>query len=259
MTRREPKRRRSAPGAAQVNVGSKHAAREQTRVTVRAVSAILLIEDDEAIAAGLVRVLESQGYEVRRNARGGGAVRDATPDVGLLVLDLGLPDVDGIDVCRRVRAVRPELPILILSARDQELDVVAGLDAGADDYLVKPFRLSELLARVRAHLRRAAATDDDRDQEPLRLGRLEIDLGARRAFLDGVEMALRPKEFDLLVLLAQNAGRVVTRERIMSIVWDTEWMGSTKTLDTHILSLRRKLAPDAIATLRGVGYRLEDT
>jgi DNA-binding response OmpR family regulator len=157
--------------------------------------------------------------------------------------------MDGIDVCRRLRSARPELAILILSARDQELDIVAGLDAGADDYLVKPFRLSELLARIRAHLRRVAT--------PLRAGGVVVDEAARRAWADDAELALRPKEFDLLALLVGDAGRVVTRERIMREVWDTEWLGSTKTLDTHILSLRNKLGPDAITTLRGVGYRYE--
>jgi DNA-binding response OmpR family regulator len=222
-------------------------------------AAILLVEDDEAIAAGLVRVLDSQGHEVKRLARGGPAPAAATEDIGLVVLDLGLPDVDGIDVCRHLRAARPDLAILILSARDQELDVVAGLDAGADDYLVKPFRLSELLARVRAHLRRAglAAPRDD-DRVPLRAGAIAVDRAARRAWRGDDELELRPKEFDLLALLVAEAGRAVTRERIMRDVWDTDWLGSTKTLDTHVLALRHKLGAEAITTLRGVGYRLED-
>jgi DNA-binding response OmpR family regulator len=220
-------------------------------------SDILVIEDDDAIAAGLVRVLESQGYAVRRLDRGGGALGAAGPEVGLVILDLALPDADGIDVCRRLRRQRPDLAILIVSARDQELDVVAGLDAGADDYLVKPFRLSELLARVRAHLRRVAGAAEDAPTEPERAGPVTLDRAARRAWRDGGELFLRPKEFELLALLVTEAGRVVTRERIMREVWETEWLGSTKTLDTHVLNLRRKLGPDAITTLRGVGYRLE--
>jgi DNA-binding response OmpR family regulator len=218
-------------------------------------SGILLVEDDEAIASGLVRVLESQGYAVRRLARGGPALAAADDEVSLVILDLGLPDTDGIDVCRRLRTARPELAILILTARDQELDVVAGLDAGADDYLVKPFRLAELLARVRAHLRRAVAAPGA--EEPLRAGAVTVDRGARRAWRDGDELVLRPREFELLALLVAEAGRVVTRERIMREIWDTDWLGSTKTLDTHVLALRHKVGPETITTLRGVGYRLE--
>jgi DNA-binding response OmpR family regulator len=217
---------------------------------------ILLIEDDDGIASGLSRVLDSQGLQVRRLARGAGAL-DAAVDAQLVILDLGLPDIDGIDVCRKLRRARPELAILILSARDQELDIVAGLDAGADDYLVKPFRLSELLARVRAHLRRVADAPPHAPAQPLRARTVTVDVGARRAWHDGEELALRPKEFDLLALLVADAGRAVSRERIMREVWDTDWLGSTKTLDTHVLSLRRKLGDDAITTLRGIGYRLE--
>jgi DNA-binding response OmpR family regulator len=218
---------------------------------------ILVVEDDEAIASGLARVLDSQGYDVMRVGGGRAALAAGADPVDLVILDLGLPDMDGIDVCRTLRRAHPELPILILSARDQELDVVSGLDAGADDYLVKPFKLSELLARVRAQLRRAAAIEQVEDAEPLEAGALRVDLGARRAWLDGAELRLRRKEFDLLALLVTEAGRAVTRDRIMREVWDTDWLGSTKTLDTHILSLRNKLGADAITTLRGVGYRLE--
>jgi DNA-binding response OmpR family regulator len=218
---------------------------------------VLVVDDDDAIASGLSRVLESQGYAVTRLDRGSGAVKAAGPDIGLVVLDLGLPDIDGIDVCRKLRAARPDLAILILSARDQELDIVAGLDAGADDYLVKPFRLSELLARVRAHLRRGADRPDREESEPLRAGDLAVDLGARRAWKGDEELSLRPKEFELLALLVEEAGRAVTRARIMHDVWDTDWTESTKTLDTHVLSLRQKIGPELITTLRGVGYRLE--
>ena len=220
---------------------------------------ILVVEDDESIGSGLERVLDSQGYAVRRLARGLPALAAADEEVGLVILDLGLPDVDGIDVCRRLRAARPDLAILIVTARDQELDVVAGLDAGADDYLVKPFRLSELLARVRAHMRRTAVAEPDEPHEPLRAGDVVVDRAARRAWQHGDELVLRPKEFDLLTLLIAEAGRAVTRERIMREVWDTDWLGSTKTLDTHVLALRNKIGADAITTLRGVGYRFEAT
>jgi DNA-binding response OmpR family regulator len=218
--------------------------------------AILLVEDDDAIAGGLVRVLAGQGYTVRRLGRGAAAVSAADPSVGLVVLDLGLPDVDGLDVCRRLRAARPDLAILILTAREHELDVVAGLDAGADDYLVKPFRLSELLARIRSHLRRRAAAPRP-DPAPITVGTLRIDRSARRAWLGDTELALRPKEFDLLVLFACHPGVALTRRRIMEEVWETTWLGSTKTLDTHVLGLRKKLGPERIATLRGVGYRFD--
>jgi DNA-binding response OmpR family regulator len=221
-------------------------------------TAILVVEDDDAIAAGLVRVLGSQGYDTRRVGAGRAALEAVSQDVGLVLLDLGLPDIDGIDVCRRLRATHPDLAILILTARDEELDIVAGLDAGADDYLVKPFRLPELLARVRAHLRRAAATGLPSTPGPvLDVAGVRIDPASRRVHRGEDELSLRPKEFDLLLLLAAEAGRVVTRERIMREVWDTAWMGSTKTLDNHILALRGKLGDGAISTLRGIGYRLE--
>ena len=220
--------------------------------------AILVVEDDDAIAAGLVRVLDSQGYDARRVAAGRAALTTTTADIGLVLLDLGLPDIDGLEVCRRLRTAYPGLAILILTARDEQLDIVAGLDAGADDYLVKPFKLPELLARVRAHLRRVATTPAaDAPGAILDVAGVRVDPAARRAYRGDVELILRPKEFDLLVLLAAEAGRVVTRERIMREVWDTAWLGSTKTLDNHILTLRAKLGDGAISTLRGIGYRLE--
>src|SRR4051812_9529164 len=227
-------------------------------LTAMTASRIVLVEDDDAIASALARVLDSQGHDVRRLPRGGRAVEAVGEDVGLVILDLGLPDIDGLDVCRKLRAARPDLAILILTARDRELDVVAGLDAGADDYLVKPFRLSELLARVRAHLRRTAAAETESPAEPLGAADVTVDIAARRAWRAGAELELRPKEFDLLALLVGEAGRVVRRERIMRHVWDTDWMGSTRTLDTHVLALRHKLGAERITTLRGVGYRLED-
>jgi DNA-binding response OmpR family regulator len=220
-------------------------------------ASILLVEDDESIASALTRILDGQGYGVHRLATGRGAHVAAGSDVDLVILDLNLPDVDGLDVCRKLRSRHPALPIIMLTARDQELDVVAGLDAGADDYLVKPFRLSELLARVRAHLRRGAATDASDAQPRLEVGAVTIDRAARRAWVDGRELELRPKEFDLLALLVGHAGRVVSRERIMDDVWDTAWTGSTRTLDTHVLALRTKIGAGSITTLRGVGYRFE--
>jgi len=216
---------------------------------------VLVVEDDDAIALGLARVLDGQGYAVRRLATGRPALAEADAGADIVVLDLGLPDMDGVEVCRQLREHHPDLPILILSARDEELDVVGGLDAGADDYMVKPFRLAELLARLRALVRRG---HERTPEDPLvRVGVLSVDPEARRAWRDDVELTLRPREFDLLLLLARHAGRVLTRERIMDEVWDTTWMGSTKTLDMHVLALRRHLGADAITTLRGVGYRLE--
>jgi DNA-binding response OmpR family regulator len=221
-------------------------------------SQILVVEDDEAIASGLARVLESEGYSVECTAHGRQALEHVA-EPQLVVLDLSLPDIDGIVVCRRMRAERADLAILILSARDQELDIVAGLDAGADDYLVKPFRLSELLARVRAHVRRMEDGRGRGDGSVLETGAIRVDRAARRAWRDDAEVTLRPKEFELLALLVSEAGRVVTRERIMGEIWDTDWLGSTKTLDTHILGLRQKIGAESIATLRGVGYRFEQS
>jgi DNA-binding response OmpR family regulator len=248
-----------ARGTAQVNARSKlpTTAVDARTLATMAREHLLIVEDDDAIASGLARVLDSQGYDVTRLARGRPALAAADRGVRLVILDLGLPDMDGIDACRALRRAHPELPILILSARDQELDVVAGLDAGADDYLVKPFKLSELLARVRAQLRRAMAVEYTEPEAPMEVGALRVDQGARRAWLADAELSLRPKEFDLLALLTAEAGRAVTRDRIMHEVWDTEWLGSTKTLDTHILALRNKLGAEAITTLRGVGYRLD--
>jgi DNA-binding response OmpR family regulator len=221
---------------------------------------ILVVEDDEAIGRGLSQALAAQGYTVRWAPTGTDALRDAAeaaPD--LVLLDLGLPDVDGVDLCRRLRATSPGTTIVMLTARSAEIDVVVGLDAGADDYVTKPFRLAELLARVRAHLRRAEPVGS---AGRLLVGALELDIGSHRMRVNGREIDLRPKEFDLLALLMAEAGRVVGRERIMAEVWDEHWFGSTKTLDMHISALRKKLVdagddPNRLSTIRGVGYRLE--
>ncbi|HET6624967.1 MAG TPA: response regulator transcription factor [Nocardioidaceae bacterium] len=226
---------------------------------------ILLVEDDDGIAVPLVRTLEREGYEVERRAEGLAAVERVTAgDIDLMILDLGLPDVDGLEVCRRVRAGGSSCVILILTARAGELDRVVGLDVGADDYLAKPFGLAELLARTRALLRRRAGSvsaDSAASAGPSPDG-LRLDVQARRVWVGDDEVALTTKEFDVLALLDEDRGAVVTRERLMDEVWDANWYGSTKTLDVTIGRLRQKLddrsSPVAVVTVRGVGFRLED-
>ncbi|WP_248959337.1 response regulator transcription factor [Sphaerisporangium perillae] len=222
-----------------------------------AAARVLVVEDDPGIGSELVEALAVHGYEPVLAATGQAALEGAhatAPD--LVLLDLGLPDIDGVMVCRRLRMAVPEAVIVVLTARTQELEVVVALDAGADDYLTKPFRLTELMARLRAHLRRRTVVPEER---ALTVGRLRLDLLARRAYLGEQEVMLRPKEFDLLAALAGRAGEVVTREQLMDEVWDENWFGPTKTLDVHVFALRRKLGEDAtsITTVRGVGYRYE--
>jgi DNA-binding response OmpR family regulator len=225
---------------------------------------LLVVEDDAAIGSVLESTLRLHGYQVCWRRDGRTALQAAeTGDFGLVLLDLGLPDLDGVEVCRRLRSALPASVLVILTARQEEMDVVVGLDAGADDYLTKPIRLGELLARVRAHLRRGAPAGP---RPPVTVGDLTVDIAGRRATLGGQEVVLRAKEFDLLARLAEQPGIAVSREKLMAEVWDAHWYGSTKTLDVHIAAVRRKLAsaagPDAevprIATLRGHGYRLED-
>jgi DNA-binding response OmpR family regulator len=216
---------------------------------------VLLAEDDAAIAEPLARALRREGYEVDVRTDGREALAGATEGVDLLVLDLGLPGMDGLEVCRELRAQGQTVPVLVLTARADEVDTVVGLDAGADDYVTKPFRLAELLARARALLRRGG-------HEASAPVRVRIDAEARRAFLDETELHLTAKEFDLLRVLVREAGRVVPREQLMREVWDADWYGPTKTLDMHVSWLRRKLGDDAgqprfIATVRGVGFRFE--
>ena len=223
---------------------------------------LLLVEDDAAIGDQLAEALAGQGHRVHRAGTGREALdlvaRARTVD--LILLDLGLPDLDGTALCRQLRSALPDTVIVMLTARTEEIDVVLGLDAGADDYLTKPFRLVELLARVRAHLRRGTAGRTP--AATVQIDRLCVDPDSRRASVDGHEVVLRPKEFDLLAVLTAAAGRALTREQLMADVWDENWFGSTKTLDMHVMSLRRKLVTaglgdDVITTLRGYGYRYE--
>ena len=219
---------------------------------------ILIVEDDERIGSTLLRALKGSGYAAGWEPTGRGAIIDAAalrPD--LVLLDLGLPDLDGLDVCRQIHRADPTIDIIMLTARDEELDVVVGLDAGAVDYITKPFKLAELMARIRAQLRRTEPRSSSRSTA----GDLVIDGGARRAWLAGQELALRSKEFDLLARLLADAGTAVTRETLMADVWDEHWFGSTKTLDFHIAAIRRKIdepgTDSRITTLRGIGYRYE--
>jgi DNA-binding response OmpR family regulator len=225
---------------------------------------VLLVEDDEGIAVPLIRTLEREGYAVEHVDHGVLAIdRVNAGGVDLVILDLGLPDIDGLEVCRQIRADGSDCAIMILTARGGELDRVVGLDVGADDYLPKPFGLAELLARSRALLRRRVVPSAA--AAPHRAGNgagLLVDNQSRRVWARGREVPLTSKEFGVLALLCEERGAVVTRERLMDEVWDTNWFGSTKTLDVTIGRLRQKLedaaSPATVVTVRGVGFRLED-
>ncbi|HET9058802.1 MAG TPA: response regulator transcription factor [Acidimicrobiales bacterium] len=262
---------------------------------------LLVVEDDDGIADPLVEGLSREGFDVTRVATGAQALE--APAADLVLLDLRLPDMDGYDVCRQLRA-RSSVPIVIVSARGTEIDRVVGLELGADDFIVKPFGLRELVARIRAVTRRTQLANHAGDEQapPGRvapagqgggpgadvggsfgalgvpqghspryaqpddagrgqdLGRLVVDRRSRRVFVDGAEVDLAPKEFDLLSALADDAGAVVTREQILEQVWGPHWYGPTKTVDVHVASLRKKLGhPDWVETVRRVGLRLGDT
>jgi two-component system, OmpR family, response regulator RegX3 len=214
---------------------------------------VLLVEDDDAIAEPLTAGLGRHGFAVSRARTGAEAL--AAPPHEVVLLDLGLPDMDGIDVCRQLRA-SSAVPIIVVTARAEEIDRVVGLELGADDYVVKPFGFRELVARIRAVTRRTRPTAGS-VEGPQRLGRLELDRRQRQVRLNGVEVTLTAKEFDLLALLAEDPGAVLEREQILAQVWDRHWFGPTKTLDVHVASLRKKLGdPGWIETVRGVGFRL---
>ncbi|HEY0718273.1 MAG TPA: response regulator transcription factor [Streptosporangiaceae bacterium] len=212
---------------------------------------VLVVEDDPGVASQLVRALTRGGYAVDHVATGRAALNRGRPDV--VLLDLGLPDTDGVQVCRLLRQ-RSEVAIIVVTAFGEESDRVSALDAGADDYLVKPFGLNELLARIRAVLRRIRPEGD-----VIRYGPLTVDLRTRKVLVNGAEVALTPKEFDILECLASDPGRVQSRQDILETAWDANWYGPTKVLDVHMTSLRRKLGVTGlIETVYGRGFRLGD-
>jgi DNA-binding response OmpR family regulator len=210
-------------------------------------ASVLVVEDDRGIATQLVRGLSRNGYAVEHVTTGDDALSRADPDV--VLLDLGLPDGDGVDICRRLRQ-RSGVAIIVVTARGEEPERVLALDAGADDYMVKPFGLAELLARIRAVLRRVHPGDG-----VLRHGPLAVDVRARKVTVAGREVALTPKEFDILECLAADPGRVVSRQEILDSAWDAHWYGPTKVLDVHVAALRRKLGVP-IEAAYGRGFRL---
>lgn len=216
---------------------------------------LLIVEDDASIAEPLTSGLLRQGFDVTWVRTGADALNAAEPD--LVLLDLGLPDLDGQVVCRRLRE-RSAVPIVVVTARSDEVDRVTLLEMGADDYVVKPFGFRELVARIRAVLRRTSdPTEKTERSEEIVIGPLKIDRRTRQVSVAERVIALTPKEYDLLVLLAEDAGAVFTRDQILRAVWDEHWWGSTKTLDVHMASLRKKLGDASIVeTVRGVGYRM---
>ncbi|MFT4201802.1 response regulator transcription factor [Gordonia sp. (in: high G+C Gram-positive bacteria)] len=221
---------------------------------------VLLAEDDAAIAEPLARALTREGYGCVVVDDGVSALEQAVdPRYELLVLDLGLPKMDGLEVCRQLRERRPDLPVLMLTARTDEVDFVVGLDAGADDYVGKPFRLAELLARVRALLRRKPVLAE----EVLVGGSIVLDTRARRVLVDGQDVVLANREFDLLQFLMERPGQVVSREELVTEVWGSADLRSSKTLDMHVSWLRRKIGDDTadgrrhIVTVRGMGFRFD--
>lgn len=219
---------------------------------------VLLAEDDTAISEPLARALRRQGYDVELAETGPAALAGARRS-DLVVLDLGLPQMDGLEVCRTLRSEGSKVPVLVLTARSSEIDAVVGLDAGADDYVSKPFRAAELMARIRALLRRGRPEPD-----VLHVQDLAIEPAARKVWQSGHELVLSQRQFDLLFYLMAHHGQVLTREEIMRQVWHTTWIASTKTVDMHVSWLRRALGESAstpryITTVRGVGFRLEDS
>ncbi|GAB7004089.1 response regulator transcription factor [Nocardioides sp. AN3] len=218
---------------------------------------VLVVEDEPVINQTVADRLAAEGYDVVRAWDGPGAVSaDAEHEPDLVVLDVMLPGYDGLEVCRRIQARRP-VPVLMLTARDDEADVLVGLGVGADDYLTKPFRMRELVARVGVLLRRVDRATELADRRPTELGDLRLDAAARRVWLQGDEVRLTPTEFDLLLCLAADPGAVVTRDRLMAEVWGWPGASATRAVDSHVKGLRAKVGADRIRTVHGVGYALE--
>jgi DNA-binding response OmpR family regulator len=218
---------------------------------------VLVVEDEASIASFVSLYLKNAGYGVRTAATGGEALRQAAAgDVSLIVLDLMLPDIDGIEVCRRIRA-SSTVPILMLTARDEDVDKIIGLEVGADDYLTKPFNPRELVARVKSVLRRSGPERSERQTSQLRHGDLVIDAGRREVKVGDQEIQLAPKEFDLLWELLDHKGLVLTRDQLLERVWGYTFAGDTRTVDVHVRQLRRKLGDASpIVTVWGVGYKV---
>ena len=218
---------------------------------------ILVVEDEPLINQAVSDRLVSEGYDVVRAYDGPGAVasfEEHQPD--LVLLDVMLPGFDGHEVCRRIQALRP-VPVLMLTARDDEADILVGLGVGADDYLTKPFRMRELVARVAALLRRVERAAELTSRRPIEVGDLRVDTAARRVWVAATEVRLTPTEFDLLACLAAEPGTVVTRERLLAEVWGWPGGSGTRTVDSHVKGLRSKIGTDRVRTVHGVGYSLE--
>jgi DNA-binding response OmpR family regulator len=220
---------------------------------------VLVVEDDQSVADGILDGLAHANLEAKRVATGTLALEAMTSfDPDIVLLDLGLPDMDGTDVCRTIRQTS-STPIIVVSARGDEIDRVVALEMGADDYVVKPFGMREIVARIRAVARRTAGSDAEAEAPASQVrtfGQLVIDIRSQRVTLAGDEIHVTPKEFELLVYLSQDPGAVFRRSDILHDVWDTNWYGTTKTLDAHIAAIRKKLGnPDWIESVRGVGFR----
>lgn len=226
-------------------------------------TSILLVEDEPAIAEPLGYLLQREGYEVAAVADGGEAVaRFARGDIDLVLLDLMLPVLPGTEVAKRIRAVS-DVPIIMLTAKDAEIDIVLGLELGADDYVTKPYSSRELLARVRAVLRRRVEQGQALGPDVLESGPIRLDADRHAVFVHGRETAMPLKEFELLELLLRNAGRVLTRGQLIDRIWGSDYFGDTKTLDVHVKRIRAKIEeepaePRLLLTVRGLGYRFED-